>query len=77
MKPEVSAFLDLLTCQIAVWFDLSITRFSAISDCTVILEEVRDCSSGVEPLYKVSLIYLVVLYPVILENRSCIPLVLK
>ena len=67
MEPEVSAFLDLLTCQIAVWFDLSITRFSAISDCTVILEEVRDCSSGVEPLYEVSHIYLVVLYPVILE----------
>ena len=66
MKPEVCAFLDLLTCQIAVWFDLSITRFSAISDCTVILEEVRDCSSGVEPLYEVSHIYLVVLYPVIL-----------
>ena len=48
MKPEVRASLDLLTCQIAVWFDLSITRFSAFSDSTVILEEVRDCSSGVD-----------------------------
>ena len=48
MKPEVCASLDLLTCQIAVWFDLSITRFSAFSDSTVILEEVRDCSSGVD-----------------------------
>ena len=67
MKPDVCAFLDLLICQIAVWFDLFVTRFSAISDCTVILEEVRDCSSGVEPLYEVSHIYLVVLYPVILE----------
>ena len=48
MKPEVRASLDLLTCQIAVWFDLSITRFSAFSDSTVLLEEVRDCSSGVD-----------------------------
>ena len=48
MKPEVYTFLDLFTCQIAVWFDLSITRFSAFSDFTVILEEVRDCSSGVD-----------------------------
>ena len=59
MKPEVRASLDLLTCQIAVWFDLSITRCSAVqqrcsavqqrcSDSTVILEEVRDCSSGVD-----------------------------
>ena len=67
MKAEVCAFLDPLTCQIAVWFDLSITRFSAISDCTVILVEVRDCSSGVETLYEVNHIYLVALYPVILE----------
>ena len=49
MKPEVRASLDLLACQIAVWFDLSITRFSAFSDSTVILEEeMRDCSSGVD-----------------------------
>ena len=67
MKPEVCASLDLSICQIAVWFELSITRFSAISDCTIILEEVRDCRSGVERLCEVSHIYLVVLYPVILE----------
>ena len=48
MKPEVCASLDLSTCQTAVWFDLSISRFSANSDCARILEEVRDCSSGVE-----------------------------
>ena len=48
MKPEVCASLDLSTCQIAVWCDLSISRFSAISDCTRILEDVRDCLSGVE-----------------------------
>ena len=67
MKPKVCASLDLSTCQIAVWCDLSISRFSAISDCTRILEEVRDCRSGVETLCEVSHIFLVVLYPVILE----------
>ena len=48
MKPEVRASLDLSTCQMAVWCDLSISRFSAISDCTEILEEVRDCCSAEE-----------------------------
>ena len=48
-----SSHLDLSTCQITIWFDLSITRFSATSDCTRILEEVRDCRSGVETLYEV------------------------
>ena len=44
MKPEVRASLDLLTCQIAVWFDLSITRFSAFSDSTVISQSRPLCN---------------------------------
>ena len=75
MKAEVCAFLDLLTCQIAVWFDLSITRFSAISDCTVILVEVRDCSSGDIVRSKSYLLSCDV--PSDTRNRSCIPLILK
>ena len=67
MKLKVCASFDLSTCQIAVWCDLSVSRFSAISDSTRIVEEVRDCRSGVERLCEVSHTYLVVLYPLILE----------
>ena len=62
MKPEVCASLDLSTCQIAVWLDLSVTRFSAISDCTGILEEVR--------LQRESCVYIVIFCREIVANNS-------